>query len=103
MMSTRKEYVLQDKNHFHAHIEVTRCGTIAIDIPETQEHFETELDCIEWQSKNGASCLICVSETQAKKKPVTTSLVLHKKDARDLDKLIAEAEEDYELLMNDLL
>ncbi|MZI95496.1 hypothetical protein F9817_20160 [Vibrio sp. CAIM 722] len=64
MMSTRKEYVLQDKNHFHAHIEVTRCGTIAIDIPETQEHFETELDCIEWQSKNGASCLICVSETQ---------------------------------------
>ena len=105
MMSTRKEYILQDNNHFHAQIEVTRCGTIAIDIPETDEHFVTELDCVEVQLSNGRPCLVCMAEETVSDSEGNqlTTLVLHKRDARDLNMLLVEASEEYEALMNDLL
>ncbi|WP_342608366.1 hypothetical protein [Vibrio tritonius] len=105
MMSTRKEYILQDNNHFHAQIEVTRCGTIAIDIPETDEHFVTELDCVEVQLSDGRPCLVCMIEETVSdcEGDNCTRLELHKRDATDLNMLLVEASEEYEALMNDLL
>ena len=103
MISTCKECVLEDKHHHHARIQLTRCGTVAIDIPETQEHIETELDCVEIRSQSGQPCLICTEKKKSNHAKDQKALPLQQQDARELDKLIKDVSEEYETLMNDLM
>lgn len=103
MISTCKECVLEDKQHHHAHIQLSRCGTVAIDIPATKEHIDTELDCIEIRSHSGQLCLVCQAKMENHAKTQKKTLPLQQHDAVELNELIKEASEEYETLMNDLL
>ncbi|MFC3023745.1 hypothetical protein ACFODT_07900 [Vibrio zhugei] len=103
MISTCKECVLEDKHHHHARIQLTRCGTVAIDIPETNEHIDTELDSVEIRSHSGKLCLVCQAKLKSRENIQRKALPLQQQDALELNQLIREASEEYETLMNDLL
>ncbi|MYM59345.1 hypothetical protein GTG28_08915 [Vibrio sp. OCN044] len=96
MISTFRDYELQDKNHFHAHIEVNPTGRLDVDIIENKEHHQTELCNVSFEKLAGKTRL------KGKEAQNQWQLDLDDKDAIELYLLISKANEEYETLMRDL-
>ena len=96
MISTFRDYELQDKNHFHAHIEVNPTGLLDVDIIENKEHHQTELCNVSFEKLAGKTRL------KGKEAQNQWQLDLDDKDAIELYLLISKANEEYEALMRDL-
>ncbi|WP_114785307.1 hypothetical protein [Vibrio tetraodonis] len=96
MISTFRDYELQDKNHFHAHIEVNPTGLLDVDIIENKEHHQTELCNVSFEKLAGKTRL------KGKEAQNQWQLDLDDKDAIELYLLISKANEEYEILMRNL-
>ncbi|AIS57936.1 MULTISPECIES: hypothetical protein [Vibrio] len=96
MISTFRDYELQDKNHFHAHIEVNPTGLLDVDIIEKNEHHQTELCDISFEKLDGKTRI------KGKEAQHQWQMDLDDRDATELHHLISEANEEYEILMRDL-
>ncbi|MBU2899300.1 hypothetical protein [Vibrio hepatarius] len=96
MISTFRDYQLQDKNHFHAHIEVNPTGILGVDIIEKKEHHQTDLYDISFEKLAGNTRL------KGKGAQHQWQLDLDDKDALELHHLISQTNEEYETLMRDL-
>ena len=96
MISTFRDYELQDKNHCHAHIEVNPTGLLDVDITEKNEHHQTELCDISFEKLDGKTRI------KGKEAQHQWQMDLDDRDATELHHLISEANEEYEILMRDL-
>ena len=98
MIAVQRDYTLQDAKHFHAHIEVKVCGTIEVDISETDDHFTADLDHVEFKQMGDKTKVIVITEEDHKK----WQLILDRRDAAQLHNDVDNAAEEFEILMNDL-
>ncbi|KZN33189.1 hypothetical protein [Pseudoalteromonas luteoviolacea] len=96
MISVHREYCLSGDKNLHAHVEVYPTGTLDVDIVELHEHHTTEFNNIKYEH-NGADIALT-----GKEGAVTWQVILKERDARELSHLIADANEEYEILMRDL-
>ncbi|MCK6265455.1 hypothetical protein KP803_19530 [Vibrio sp. ZSDE26] len=96
MISVHRSYQLQDTNHPIAHIEVNPVGILDIEIKEKDIRHKTELSDVVFKP-SGVFTKLCGRENQKQ-----WELELAVNDASELNKLIGDAHEEYEMLMRDL-
>ncbi|WP_194437919.1 hypothetical protein [Vibrio fluminensis] len=97
MIATHRKYCLSNRPNLHAHFEVNPIGKLDVEIIELQEHHTTEFDDLTFKSKGN-----CI-EVSGKEHSVPWQCNLAVSDALELSTLIEEANEEYEVLMRDLM
>jgi len=101
MIAKHRDYLLQDTKNFHAHIQVNPIGILDVDIVEKREHHSSSFDSLAFK-KVGSKTIVSGCEERGRKKS-QWQLTLTKRDAEELNLLIEDANEEYEILMRDLL
>lgn len=96
MISKHRNYQLKDVNHSRAHIEINPIGLIDVELVENKQHLRAEFSEVSFQ-KVGGHTRLCGRQN---KKP--WQVELNNKDADEVNRLIDEASEEYEILMRDL-
>ena len=99
MLAKHRDYLLHGTQNFHAHVQVNPIGQLDVDIVEKREHHSASFESLAFK-KVGSKTI--VSGCDEKNKKSKWQLTLAKKDAEELNLLIEEANEEYEILMRDL-
>ncbi|WP_159650998.1 hypothetical protein [Vibrio atypicus] len=96
MITVHRNYQLQDANHFHAHVEINPIGQLDVDIIENKQHHQAEFEELKFE-KTSKHTRLCATHGKQR-----WQVALDDKDAKELDRLIREANEEFETLMRDL-
>ncbi|PFG57920.1 hypothetical protein ATG66_0420 [Vibrio sp. ES.051] len=97
MIAVHRDYRLSNSSGLHAHVEVNPVGKLEVEIVELQERHTTEFDNLSFESC-GCETRICGQDETT---PWQVNLAVT--DALELSHLVEEANEEYEILMNDLM
>lgn len=97
MIVTHRQYCLTNRPNLHAHFQVNPVGKLEVEIIELQEHHSTEFNDLCFESKG--SCI----KVSGKEQSVPWQCHLAVSDALELSSLVEEANEEYEMLMRDLM
>ncbi|NLS12046.1 hypothetical protein HGP28_03955 [Vibrio sp. SM6] len=97
MISVHRDYVLADTSLMHIHIEVNPTGKLDLKVCETQVHHVTEFDNIRFDVGQNKTVLLGTDHSNP------WQYTLSSKDAVELNHLIAEASEQLEILLRDLV
>lgn len=99
MLDEERTYTLRTGDN-HVHIKIKPCGTIEVDIPETHQHLNSELDKVHFKLNDVGVLLVCNERGCSIIEDVT--LQLTRRDTFDLYEVVNEMLEEYERLMSDL-
>ncbi|UFN72268.1 hypothetical protein LN249_17695 [Vibrio alginolyticus] len=97
MIAVHRDYCLSNSSDLHAHVKVNPVGKLEVEIVKLQERHTTEFDDLSFESR-GCETRICGKEDTT---PWQFNLAVT--DALELSHLVEEANEEYEILMNDLM
>ena len=100
LLAERRQYTLPGKKVLHADVTVIPTGELKVDIKEMHSHLKAEFEELHFCCGRSKTDLVC--ENQVGKHAVRWHIYLAKQDAEELEELIENAEEDYEILMRDL-
>lgn len=100
MLAERRQFTLPGKKALHADITVIPTGELEVDIKEKHNHLTAEFDELQFCCGVKNTDLIC--KDQLGKHTVRWHIYLANNDAKELEKMIEEAEEEFEILMRDL-
>ncbi|EGQ8505831.1 TPA: hypothetical protein N2889_005204 [Vibrio parahaemolyticus] len=97
MIAVHRDYCLSSSSELHAHVKVNPVGRLEVEIIELEERHTTEFDDLSFESR-GCETRVCGKEDAT---PWQFNLAVT--DALELSHLVEEANEEYEILMNDLM
>lgn len=97
MLAIQRQYYLSNRPNLHAQFEVNPTGRLEVEIIELHEHHSTEFGDLSFKSQ-GNTIEVCGEEQQV---PWRCKLAVT--DALELSSLVEEANEEYEVLMRDLM
>ncbi|MGF1681813.1 hypothetical protein [Photobacterium minamisatsumaniensis] len=98
MIKTHRNFLLQGNNQHHAHIHINPIGELDIDIIESEQHHSAEFDDLTFKCSGAMTTLVGVDPKVNKQ----WHLSLDNRDAEELNVLITQATEEFEVLMKDL-
>ncbi|MDC0610746.1 hypothetical protein OAP63_08425 [Vibrio sp.] len=101
MITVHREYTLQTPDHPHAHVEVCPTGVIEVEIVESKECYSCDLDRLAFKDSGSKTKLVGLKHPN--KNLVAWEIALHTNDATELVEIVAQVNEEYETLMNDLM
>ncbi|CAH0525476.1 hypothetical protein [Vibrio hippocampi] len=91
--------LLHGSQSYHAEVHINPIGEVDIDILESKQHLSSEFDQLKFQRKRSGTQLQGVE--QVNQKP--WHIELAHQDAKQVSRLIKNANEEYEQLMCDLM
>lgn len=97
MITVHREYSLQNCLGLHANVEINPTGKLDVNIVELDEYHSTDFCDLSFESHGGAT-RVC-----GKEGATPWQVNLARKDALELSYLVDEANEEYEILMSDLM
>ncbi len=97
MIAVHRDYCLSRRPDLHAHIEVNPVGKLRVEIVELQECHSTEFNDLSFEN-HGNETRVCGRDDENK-----WQFKLAISDADELSHLVDAANEEYEILMNDLM
>ena len=100
MYIKHRSYTLADKMHHHAHVAVNPAGFLHVDIIEVHQEFDAEFEDLRFEDNGKTTGLVCTDNCKPRHELWHVDLTCD--DAKELDTLIQEAKEEYEILMRDL-
>ncbi|QIA62420.1 hypothetical protein GT360_02270 [Vibrio astriarenae] len=101
MIIKQRDYLIPNTNRYHAHVEINPVGEVDIDIVESQKHYHSNLDRVQFERKGEKVKVLGVDEHAGKTSK--WQLTLASGDALDLNCAIEEANDELEILMRDLV
>lgn len=100
MMERHRNYLLKNTKKLHAHVHVIPTGLVEIEILEKHQCHAAEFEHLHFE-RNGKITQL-VGKNTSNGKPVQWQIPLANDDAKELEYLIEEATEEFEILMRDL-
>lgn len=97
MIAIHRKYSLSNRPNLHARFEVNPIGRLEVEIVELHERHSTEFEDLSFKSR-GNTIEVCGKEER-----VPWQCGLAATDAQELSSLVEEANEEYEVLMRDLM
>jgi hypothetical protein len=96
MIETHRNYQLMDKQHSHVHVKLNPVGVLDVSLLDSDTHYLSDLDKVSFVPVGQ------VTEVSGCADNRTWRLEFDKYDAIELNHLIANANEEFEILMKDL-
>lgn len=100
MLARHRDYLLKDKKKLHAHVEIIPTGLVEIEILEKHQCHAAEFTDIHFECKGAVTQLVAVDTLNGKS--TQWEVPFAHDDAKELEHLIDEANEEFEILMRDL-
>ncbi|MEJ2763557.1 hypothetical protein VV869_06200 [Photobacterium sp. MCCC 1A19761] len=100
MFAKRRAYILANKTHPKAQVTVNPTGTLHIDVKDEKKALDGDFEDLSFQKDGKITILFCQKHGQQKQH--CWRVELSGEDAKDLVRLIHEAEDEFEILMRDL-
>ena len=100
MLAKHRNYLLKDTKKLHAHVQVIPTGLLEIEIIEKKQHHAAEFLELHFEQEGKITKLF--GKNTANGKPTLWQVPFNHDDAKDLENLIDEANEEFEILMRDL-
>ncbi|MGL6261408.1 hypothetical protein [Vibrio sp. WXL103] len=100
MITKHRDYLIPNTKSFHAHVEINPVGEVDIDIIESRKHYHSSLEKLKFEPKGEKVKVVGCDESGGRK---VWQLTLASTDALDLNHVIEEANDEYEILMRDLI
>lgn len=100
MLARHRDYLLKDKKKLHAHVQIIPTGSVEIEIVEKHQCHAAEFKEIHFERKGSVTQLVGIHTSNGK--PTQWQVPFTNDDAKELEHLIDEASEEFEILMRDL-
>lgn len=100
MLAEHRQYTLPGKKVLHADVTVNPTGELEVDIKEKKNHLTAEFEELHFCSGRQKTDLVC--QEPVGDHAIRWHIYLANQDAEELEHLIEEAEEEFEILMRDL-
>ncbi|UTM55931.1 hypothetical protein L4174_008640 [Photobacterium sp. CCB-ST2H9] len=100
MFAKRCSYILAGKTHPKAQVTVNPTGTLHIDVKDEKRELDGDFEDLLFKEKGKVTVLVCQKHDRPKQ--LCWHVELTGQDAKELTRLIDDAEEEYETLMSDL-
>ena len=100
LLTERRHYTLPGKKALHADVAVIPTGELEVDIKEKKDHLTAEFEELHFCCGRQQTDLVC--QDQVGDHAIRWHIYLAKQDAEELEQLIENAEEEFEILMRDL-
>ncbi|HAS63793.1 MAG TPA: hypothetical protein DCS35_15280 [Vibrio sp.] len=97
MLAIQRKYCLSNRPNLHVQFEVNPIGKLEVEIIELHQHHSTDFEDLSFRSQGN------VIEVCGREKHVPWRCNLAVSDALELSSLVEEANEEYEVLMRDLM
>ncbi|GAB6263233.1 hypothetical protein [Photobacterium sp. R1] len=100
MFAKRRSYILAGKTHPKAQVTVNPLGKLHIDVKDEKRELDGDFEDLTFNKSGKITVLLCQKHGKPKQK--CWQVELSSKDAKELTKLIHDAEDEFETLMRDL-
>ncbi|KLV10158.1 hypothetical protein C9I92_21690 [Photobacterium ganghwense] len=100
MFAKHRAYVLAKKKRPKAQVTINPTGNIHIDVKDEKKALDGDFEDLSFQKNGKVTILVC--QKHSKQKQHCWRIELSDEDAKELTRLINEAEDEFEILMRDL-
>ncbi|UTV28837.1 hypothetical protein [Photobacterium atrarenae] len=100
MFAKHRSYTLAGKVHNHAHLAIKPTGELSVEILEEHKQLEGDFEDLSFSTHGKITGVDCVEHDHPSHK--LWHIDLSRQDARELNRLIDDAKEEYEIMMRDL-
>ncbi|CAG23773.1 hypothetical protein [Photobacterium profundum] len=100
MYAKHRSYTLARPAHRHVRLSVNPSGFLSVEIEEDNNKLDSEFENLCFEKHGKITELVCFEHCKPQKS--RWHIYLSDNDAKELNRLINDAKEEYEILMRDL-